>query len=150
MTASLIGRFSQARVVVSVTGRSRGSRFSSQSVSSLLDGAAARIGKTVWRARFWTRFRAQQSLTASSIPSSTRTIQPPGVLAEVRSTHAAASFDPRRNSEPSSHMRWRMTASLRATATMARRRPFVLISLTPHAFRLDQVIERINMAFAAA
>ena len=38
--------------------------------------------------------------------------------------------------EPSTHMRCRTTAILRATATMARRRPLVFISRTPQAFRL--------------
>ncbi len=66
-----------------------------------------------------------------------------------RSAHAAAS-DPSRKSEPSTHIRWSTTAILRATATMARRRPLVFISRTPQAFRLDQAIERISMALAAA
>ena len=66
-----------------------------------------------------------------------------------RSGHATAS-DPRRKSEPSIHMRCRTTAILRATATIARRRPLVFISRTPQAFRLDQAIERISMALAAA
>jgi hypothetical protein len=33
---------------------------------------------------------------------------------------------------------------------MAPRRPLVFISRTPQAFRLDQAIERISMALAAA
>ena len=68
---------------------------------------------------------------------------------EDRSGHAAAS-DPRRKSEPSTHLRWRTTAILRATATIARRRPLVYISARPQAVRLDQAIERMSMAFAAA
>lgn len=63
--------------------------------------------------------------------------------------HAAAS-DPRRKSEPSTHMRCRTTAILRATATTARRRPLVFIRRTPQAFRLDQAMERMSMALAAA
>ena len=65
------------------------------------------------------------------------------------SAHAAAS-DPRRKSEPSTHIRWSTTAILRATATIARRRPLVFIKRTPQALRLDQAIERISMALAAA
>lgn len=48
-----------------------------------------------------------------------------------RSGHASA--DPYRNLVPSAHMRSRTTASFRATATMARRRPLVFISRMPQA-----------------
>jgi hypothetical protein len=74
----------------------------------------------------------------------------PAGSAELSSDHAAASLAPSRNSLPSTHMRCRTTANLRATATKARRRPLVFISRTPQAFKLDHVIERISMAFAAA
>lgn len=73
----------------------------------------------------------------------------PGSSGGWVSAHAAAS-DPCRKSEPSTHMRWRRTAILRATATIARRRPFVFISRTPQALRLYQAIDRISMALAAA
>ena len=51
---------------------------------------------------------------------------------------------------PSTHMRWRMTAILRATATTARRRPLAFINRMPQAFSLDQAIDRINRELAAA
>ena len=73
----------------------------------------------------------------------------PGSVSRATSNHAATS-DPNRNSVPSIHMRWSKTAILRATATMARRRPLVFISRTPHAFRLLQAIERMSIALAAA
>ena len=47
--------------------------------------------------------------------------------------YAATSFD-QLNSVRSIHMRCRMTASLRATATVAFRSPLRLVSLIPHAF----------------
>src|SRR5687767_8405022 len=59
----------------------------------------------------------------------------------VRSGHAAASVNPSRNSAPLAHMRH--DGDLRAMATMARRRPLVVISPTPQAFRLDQVIRAV-------
>jgi hypothetical protein len=51
---------------------------------------------------------------------------------------AAASLFDQRNSVPSRHMRWRMTASLRATATVAFLWPIFRASRVPHAFSVDQ------------
>ena len=52
-------------------GRSRGSRFSSQSVGSFTLGVAACMhGIRVWKASLCDALEAQQTLTASSIPSS--------------------------------------------------------------------------------
>ena len=48
--------------------------------------------------------------------------------------YATAVFVDQLNSVPSTHMRCRMTASLRATATLALRSPLRLASLIPHAF----------------
>ena len=48
--------------------------------------------------------------------------------------YAAALFVDQLNSVPSTHMRCRTTASLRATATVAFRSPLRLVSLIPHAF----------------
>ena len=115
----------------------------------LLSEAAARMHRIwVWRASLLDALKAQQTFSASSIPSSAWD-DPGQDRCELWSDHAATS-DPRRKSVPSAHIRWSTTAILRATATTARRRPFVFISRTPHAFRLDQAIERISMAFAAA
>src|SRR5690606_2402450 len=51
--------------------RSRGSRFSSQSGWLLSSGAAARMhGIRVWRASLLVALEAQQTFSASSIPSS--------------------------------------------------------------------------------
>lgn len=130
--------------------RSRGSRFSSQSGWLLSSGAAARMhGIRVWRASLLVALEAQQTFSASSIPSSAWDDPARIGLWCGSSGHAAAS-DPCRNSVPSAHMRCRTTASLRATATMARRRPLAFISRMPQAFRLDHAIERMSMALAAA
>src|SRR5215468_1391837 len=62
----------------------------------------------------------------------------PAVLREpfdlVIARYAATSFFDQLNSVPSTHIRCRMTASLRATATVAFRSPLRLASLIPHAF----------------
>ena len=67
-----------------------------------------------------------------------------------RSDHAMPSTFSGRNSEPSAHMRWSRTASLRATATTARRRPLVRIKRMPQDLICDPVMVRISKALAAA
>jgi hypothetical protein len=54
------------------------------------------------------------------------------------------------NSVPSIHMRCRMTASLRATATLAFRSPFRLASLIPQAFSADHFGTRVSSTPAAS
>jgi hypothetical protein len=63
--------------------------------------------------------------------------------------YTIAFFVDQLNSVPSIHMRCRMTASLRATATFALRSPLRLASLIPHAFRVDHFGTR-NTAFYSA
>src|SRR5262245_9196958 len=64
--------------------------------------------------------------------------------------YAAASFVDQLNSVPSTHMRCRMTASLRATATVALRSPFRLASLIPQAFSADHFGTRVSNTPAAS
>src|SRR4029078_9246053 len=63
---------------------------------------------------------------------------------------AAISFFDQLNSGPSIHMRCRMTASLRATATLALRSPLRLASLTPQAFTADHFGTRVSRTPAAS
>ena len=63
--------------------------------------------------------------------------------------HLMPSTPSKRNSVLSIHIRCSRTASLRATATTARRRPFVRINRMPHDFSCDAAIVRISIAFAA-
>lgn len=56
---------------------------------------------------------------------------------------------PQRNSALSLHMRWRMTTSLRATATRARAMPRRLATFIPHARRLDHLLLRTSSVCAA-
>ena len=53
------------------------------------------------------------------------------------------------NSVPSIHMRCRMTASLRATATLALRSPFRLASFVPQDFSADHFGTRVSSTPAA-
>src|SRR6185437_776609 len=62
--------------------------------------------------------------------------------------YAAAFFVDQLNSVPSS-MR-RMTANFRATATLALRSPFRLVSLVPQAFSLDHFGTRVSSTPAAS
>lgn len=61
----------------------------------------------------------------------------------------AAGSLPKRNSVASAHMRCRMTASLRATATRARAMPRRLATAMPQALRLDHFLERTSSVWAA-
>ena len=62
---------------------------------------------------------------------------------------AASLFD-QRNSVPSRHIRWRMTASFLATATVAFWWPIFRASRVPHAFSVDQRDTRFRMMPAAS
>src|ERR1043166_5521711 len=64
--------------------------------------------------------------------------------------YAAAFFVDQLNSVPSSHMRCRMTASLRATATLALRSPLCLASLIPQAFTVDHFGTGVSRTPAAS
>jgi hypothetical protein len=54
------------------------------------------------------------------------------------------------NSVPSIHIRCRMTASLRATATFALRNPLRFASLTPQALSADHFATRVSSTLAAS
>src|SRR5262249_56030416 len=58
--------------------------------------------------------------------------------------YASASLFDQVNSVPSIHMRCRITASLRATATLALRSPFRLANLMPQAFNTDHFATRVT------
>ncbi len=48
------------------------------------------------------------------------------------------------------HMAWRITPSLRATATLARLNPDALASRSPQAFKVENLFPRVGMTFAAS
>lgn len=62
---------------------------------------------------------------------------------------AVSSFD-QRKLVPSTHIRWRMTPSLRAKATLAFFVPRRLATAIPHAFRPEKRTVRVSMALAAS
>jgi len=66
------------------------------------------------------------------------------------SLHAATACLPQRNSDLSTHMRCRMTASLRATATRARAIPRRFATCMPQARSEDHFALRINSEWAAS
>src|SRR5215475_1354183 len=100
------------------------------------------------------RLRARKKsgdLTTAIVPAGTSF---PAVLQEsfglVIARYAATSFFDQLNSVPSTHMRCRMTASLRATATLALRSPLRLVSLMPQAFSADHFGTRVSSTPAAS
>src|SRR5690349_22153110 len=64
--------------------------------------------------------------------------------------HAAAASWPKRNSLPSTQRRWRTVASLRASATLARRAPRRLATSSPQRFRVENLPDRVSITFAAS
>src|SRR3954452_1358019 len=63
--------------------------------------------------------------------------------------HAAASL-PKRNSLPSTQRRWRTVASLRASATLARRAPPRFATSSAHRLRVENLPARVSITFAAS
>src|SRR5260370_11969463 len=62
----------------------------------------------------------------------------------------AACFDDQLNLVPSIHIRCRMTASFRATATLALRSPLRFASLMPQALSADHFATRVSSTLAAS
>lgn len=150
MVASLIGLRGQAGFVILVGLIDHAGHASLRSLDGSLrtEPLHACMGSGSGEPRFWTRSKRSSHLRLHPSRRPRGTIRP-GSVGGFRSGHAAAS-DPSRNSVPSTHMRCRTTAILRATATIARRRPLVFMSCMPQAFRVDHLIERMSMALAAA
>ena len=72
-------------------------------------------------------------------------------LAMIGGDHAkAASVLLHRNVEPSIHMRCRITASLRATATLARFKPRRLATSSPQRLSAEKRVTRESNTFAAS
>jgi len=75
---------------------------------------------------------------------------PPSSGGNWNSPGHAAGCLPQRNSLPSAHMRCRITASLRATATRARAMPRRLATFMPQARSADHLVLRISNEWAAS
>jgi hypothetical protein len=152
--ASLIGRICQAvelllLMLSAVSGPSRcESRFSTQSArpGSTLHALVRRSGEP----RLWTRLMRSGHLRLHPDHRS----HPDALTSAFEllcsmGAHACVGAGPQRNSDPSIHMRCRITASLRATAMTARRWPRVLARRTPQAFNEDHCALRVSSECAA-
>src|SRR5215510_7335545 len=100
------------------------------------------------------RLRARKKsgdVTTAIVPAGTCF---PAVLREpfdlVIARYAATSFDDQVNSVPSTHIRCRMTASFRATATLALRNPHRFASRMPQALSVDHFATRVSSTLAAS
>ena len=100
------------------------------------------------------RFRTLNEITSSIVPTGTTRLRPcqaeTGTPRSCGGHHGAAACLPQRNSLPSAHMRCRITASLRATATRARAMPRRLAMFIPHARSADHLVLRISSEWAAS
>src|SRR5215831_9112638 len=89
--------------------------------------------------------KARDDRTNASVPAGT--LVPAG---EREFGGSVASFDDHLNSVPSIHIRCKMTASFRATATLALRSPLRFASLTPQALSADHLATRVSSTLAAS
>lgn len=97
-----------------------------------------------------TGFRTLNEITSSIVPMGT-TLTPPSSGGSCNSfSHATVAYLPQRNSLPSVHMRCRIIASLRATATRARAMLRRLATFMPHARSADHLVLRISNEWAAS
>src|SRR5215472_7841439 len=94
--------------------------------------------------------QASSDLTTATVPAGTSFPAVSREPCDLLMRYAAAFFVDQLNSVPSTHMRCRMTASLRATATLALRSPLRLASLIPHAFSVDHFGTRVSSTLAAS
>jgi hypothetical protein len=89
--------------------------------------------------------------TNANVPAGT--LDPAGARREFAICYAvctAVSFDDHLNSVPSIHIRCRMTASFRATATLALRSPVRFASRMPQALSADHFATRVSSTLAAS
>ncbi len=96
------------------------------------------------------RFSGSGHSTRSPRPSSPRERRGSALSGGNWNFSYPAACLPQRNSLPSAHMRCRITASLRATATRARAMPRRLAMLIPHARSADHLVLRISSEWAAS
>ena len=150
MSASLIGYESQAPFLRPVWFRLRVGHASLRSRSPHEAALQALVG-VVWRALLMDALERGAADISGFIQTLVHAADDPvGIEGSGGNwCYAVAASFPHWNLEPSIHMRCMMTASLRATATRARRRPFVLCNRMPQAFRADHLVVLVIKAFAA-
>ena len=109
-------------------------------------------GASTYAAKFKVfAFSRLTEVTVTTVPAGT----PTGAADAAGPDHrmpdqAARIFVPHSNSVPSIQMQCRMTAILRATATLAFLAPTRFINRVPHAFRVDQRWVRCSSTLAAS
>ena len=100
------------------------------------------------------RLRTLNEITLPIVPTGTTSAPPSSGGNGNASCHAAAAFGqgclPQRNSAPSLHIRCRITASLRATATRALAMPRRLATCMPQARSADHLVPRVSSECAAS
>ena len=140
MSASLIGNRGSSWFLILVGLIDHAGHASLRSLDGPLraEPLQACMGSGSGEPRFWSRSKRSRHFRLHPSRRPRGTIRP-GSVGSFWLGHAVAS-DPSRNSVPSTHMRCRTTAILRATAAMAPRRPLVFISRMLQAFRLDHLI----------
>src|SRR6201987_4365869 len=105
----------------------------------------------VKRACFFEHRKAKNDRTNASVPA--ETLVPAGGRRDAIVCYAvcmAVSFDDHLKAVPSIHIRCRMTASFRATATLALRTPVRLASRMPQALSADHFATRVSSTLAAS
>ncbi len=162
MSASLIGRFGSSAFRLSTTTVSMslaGSCFSSESAPGPFHHGIRERGGTIFRAALLSRLTAGPSgHTNSPHPSSREGHHSTTwwnwrfLLSDLIShCHvAAASFRVQQNSVPSTQMRCMITASRRASATIAFFMPQRLAICIAQALSQDHRVERTSMIWAAS
>lgn len=152
MSASLIGHESQAPLRFVLVSSVAWVTLLFVVSAVLFCGLPHALVGSGWRASLWgalSRGAADiYGFIQTRVHASGRCGREPVVLT-VLSDHRAVSGWLNANGVASIHIRWRMTASLRAMATRARLRPLVLASRMPQAFSDDHLVERVRMMLAA-
>ena len=158
MSASLIGRLGSSTFRLSTTAMSMsltGSRFSSESAPGPFHHGIRGRGGTIFTAALPSddgRSKRTCELTSSIVPRGTSfhrrvELECPPIEFDLSRRHAAAAACSRlqRNSVPSTHIRCMITASRRASATIAFFMPRRLAICIAQALSQDHFLERIML-----
>jgi YVTN family beta-propeller protein len=158
-SASLIGRLGSSAFRLSTTTVATslaGSCFSSESAHGPFHHGIRGRGGTIFRATLpGGRSKRTRELTSSIVPRGTPfhrvvELEFPPVVMVLHDSHATAASLVQRNSVPSAQMRCMITASRRASATIALFMPRRLAICIAQALSHDHFAERNSMAWAAS
>ena len=153
MSASLIGHDSQAPLIpASLFSSGRGSRFFTWSARFRWFRLPQALVGSGWRASLVDALDGAADIYGFIQPlvHASRRSRRDLMIVFTSLDHCTASGSVNEKTVPSTHMTWRMTASLRATATRARLRPLDRCRRMPHALSDDHLPDRVMMELAAA